>query len=56
MKRPSDGGGERPATPDGKVEDFLSGFLQKHPRFFIYLIIAIALLVIIGLVVAKFAG
>ena len=55
MKRPSDGDGEPPSTPDSKLEAFLSGFLQRHPRFFIYLGIALAVLIIVGLVIAKFS-
>ena len=55
MKRPSDDDGERSSTPDGKVEALLSGFLQRHPRFFIYLGIALVALIIITLLVAKFS-
>ncbi len=59
MKRPSDDDGDppsRPSTPDSKFEAFLSGFLQKHPRFFVYLVIALAALIIVALLVAKFSG
>ena len=56
MKRPSDDDGNRPPSNDGKVEVFLSRFLQRHPRFFVYLTIALAILVIIALVLAKFSG
>jgi hypothetical protein len=56
MKRPSDDDGERPSTPEGKLEDFLSGFLQRHPRFFVYLGIALVVLIIVGLLLAKFSG
>jgi hypothetical protein len=57
MKRPSDdGGSERPSSTDSKLEAFLSGFLQRNPRFFIYLTIAIIVLIVIGLVAAKFLG
>jgi hypothetical protein len=55
MKRPSDDDGERPSTPDGKLEAFLSSFLQRHPRFFVYLAIALVALIIIALLVAKFS-
>jgi hypothetical protein len=56
MKRTSDGRGHEPSSPDDKMEAFLSGFLQKHPRFFIYAGIGIILLIIVGLFVAKFSS
>jgi len=56
MKRPSGDYDERPSTPEGKIEAFLSGFLQKHPRFFLYLGIGLALLILIGLLLAKFSA
>jgi len=55
MRRPSDDDGERPSPPDNKLEAFLSGFLQRHPRFFVYLGIALVALVVIALLVAKFS-
>jgi hypothetical protein len=55
MKRPSDDDGEGPSTPDNKLEAFLSGFLQRHPRFFVYLGSALVALIIIALLVAKFS-
>jgi len=56
MKRPSGDYGERPTTPDAKLEAFLSGFFQKHPRFLLYLGIGLALLILIGLLLAKFTA
>ena len=55
MKRPSDDDGGRPSTPDAKLEAVLSGFLQRHPRFFIYLSVALAFLIIVALLLAKFS-
>ncbi len=55
MKRPSEGDGDRPSTPDGKVEAWLSGFLERNPRFFVYLGAAIVALVIIAFLIAKFS-
>ncbi len=55
MKRPSDDDGDRPSTPDSRLEAFLSGFLQRYPRFFIHLGIGFVALIIIALLVAKFA-
>ena len=54
MKRPSDGDGGEPSTPDTKLEAFLSGFLNKHPKFFIYLSVALVALIVIALLIAKF--
>ena len=56
MKRPSGNDGHQPSTPDGKIEAFLSGFLQRHPRFFIFLGIALVVLVIAALLVAKLSA
>jgi len=56
MKRPSDDDGHQPSSPDDQIEAFLGGFLQKHPRFFIYLGIGIIVLIIIGLCIAKLSG
>jgi len=55
MKRTSDGGSHQPSSPDDQLEAFLSGFLRKHPRFFIYLGIGIVFLILLGLFVAKFS-
>jgi len=55
-RRPDDDDGGRSSTPDGKLEDFLSGFLRRHPRFFLYVGIALAGLIVAGLLVAKFSG
>jgi len=56
MKRPSDDDGDPPSTPDSNLEAFLSGFLKRNPRFFLYLTLAIAALIIIGLLIAKFTA
>ena len=55
MKRPPDDDGRQPSTADGQLEAFLSGFLQRHPRFFVYLGIALVALIIIALLVGKFS-
>ena len=51
MKRPSDDDGGRRSLSDSGAEDFLSRFLEKHPRFFLYLGIGIAVLALITLIV-----
>jgi hypothetical protein len=55
MRRPPDDDGGRSSTPDGKLEAFLGGFLQRHPRFFMYLGIALGAVIILGLAIAKFS-
>ncbi len=57
MKRPSDDDdGARRSSPDSKVEEVLGRFLQKYPRFLLYLGIGVAGLVVVGLVLAKLSG
>jgi hypothetical protein len=56
MKRPSDDDAERALSPDAKLEAFLSGFLGRHPRFFLVAGLVLAALVVLAIVVAKFAG
>ncbi|MHB8519491.1 MAG: hypothetical protein ACYDH9_01920 [Limisphaerales bacterium] len=55
MKRPSGDEAQRGSSPDARLEALLNGFLQRHPRFFIYLVVAVVGLIIVALVVAKFA-
>ena len=55
MKRPSDDG-ERSSSSDSKAEEFLSRFLRRHPRFFLYVGLALGALILIGLVMASFSG
>ena len=55
MKRPPDDDGRQPSTADGQLEAFLSGFLQRHPRFFLHLGIALGALILIALLIAKFS-
>jgi hypothetical protein len=54
MKRPPDDDEDRrSSSSDSKLEAFLTGFLQRHPRFFLYVGIGLAVLVITAIVVAK---
>ena len=56
MKRPSDDDARRASSPDAKLEAFLSGFLSRHPRFFLVASVVLAVLVVLAIVVTKFAG
>jgi hypothetical protein len=56
MKRPSDDDGDKDSSSDSKAEDFASRFLQKHPRFFLYVGIVVGALLIIAVIVDKFSG
>jgi hypothetical protein len=49
----SGSGEDGPPPTDSKVEEFFSGFLQRHPRFFVYLGVAFAVVIIIALILAK---
>ena len=53
MKRPSDDDDPRSSTPDNKLEAFFSRFLQRYPKFFVYVGIALAALVIAVVVIVK---
>ena len=51
MKRRSD---DRPSSSgDSKLESALSGFLQRHPRFFLCTGIALGVLVIVVIALVK---
>ncbi len=56
MKRSSDEGEPLASSPDDKLEAFFSGFLERHPRFFVRLGIAFAILFIVALAAAKLVG
>jgi hypothetical protein len=57
MKRPSDeDDGEGRSSSESKAEEFISRFLQRHPRFFLYVGIGLGVLLVIGVIVAKFSG
>lgn len=56
MKRPrAEDGTPRPSSND-TIEDVLGGFLQRHPRFFLYLGLGLGALILIGLVAATLSG
>ena len=53
MKRPADDEAPRAPSLDGKLEEFFSGFLNRHPRFLLLAGVALAVLVVLAIVVAK---
>lgn len=55
MKRPSGDDAQPGSSPDARLEALLSGFLQRHPRFLVYLMVAVVGLIIVALVATKFS-
>ncbi len=54
MKRPSDDDADRRgSSSDSKLEDAISGFLRRNPRFFLYVGLGVGALVIAAIVVIK---
>ena len=54
MKRPSDDDDDgRASSSDSKLEAWLAGFLRRHPRFFLYVGIALAVLIVVAVIVVK---
>jgi len=43
----------RPTAPDDKLEEAVSGFLRRHPRFFLYFAIALVVVAILALVLSR---
>ena len=56
MKRPSEDDPGRAGPPDEKLEAFFSGFLSRHPRLPLALGVTLVVLVLIAILVAKFAS
>ena len=52
MKRPEDDDEGR--SVDSNVEDLLAGFLQRNPRFFLYVSLALGLFIAFALGVVYF--
>ena len=52
MKRPSDDDHRRESSSGSGAEEFFAQFLQRHPRFFIYVALGLAALVVVAIVVA----
>jgi hypothetical protein len=56
MKRPSDDGAERAASPEAKVEAFFRGVLRRHPRLPVALGVALVVLIVAAILVARLSG
>jgi hypothetical protein len=56
MKKPPDDDGRQFSSADNRLEEFFSGFLARHPRFFLYVGIGLLALVILALVMAQVSG
>jgi hypothetical protein len=56
MKRRSDADDARASSSDSGVEELFSRFLQRHPRFFIYVGVGIGVLVVAALILSKLSG
>ena len=55
MRRRSEGDDERKSSADS-LEDGLSRFLKRNPRFFVYVGIGLGILVLISLGLVFFSG
>ena len=56
MRRPPDDDDERSSSADSRAEAFFSRFFEKHPRFFLYLLVGLGVLLLMALLVAKLSG
>ena len=57
MRRPpDDDDDDRGPSSESNTEEFFSRFLRKHPQFFLYIGIALGVLVVITLILVKFSG
>ncbi len=55
MKRSSDDDAHRASSLDAKLEAWLRGFLDRHPRFFVITGVALAVFIVVAILVGKFA-
>jgi hypothetical protein len=55
MKRASEDDGQG-GSSDSRAEELAQQFLKKFPRFFIWLGIGVAILIVVGLIALKFSG
>ena len=48
--------GDDPWAAERQVETLLGSFFRKHPRFMLHAALGVVILVVVALLVAKFAG
>ena len=53
MKRASNDEAHGASSPDEKLEAFFSGFLSRHPRFFVVAGVVLAVVIVLAIVIAK---
>jgi hypothetical protein len=53
MKRPSGDDDRHASSPDSRAEEFFSRFMERHPRFFLYVGIGLAAVIIVAIIVAR---
>jgi hypothetical protein len=56
MRRPPDDDGQSGSLSDSKAEEFAQRILKKYSRLFLYVGIAIGVLLVIAFIVAKFSN
>jgi len=56
MKRPPEEDARPASTPDARLEALLSGFLNRHPRFFLLAGVLLATLILVAILIARLAG
>jgi hypothetical protein len=57
MKRPADDDDDRQASSsESSAEEFLTRFLQRHPRLFIYVGVGLAIVAVVAVLVAVLAN
>ena len=56
MRRPPENDGKYTSSPDSKLEEMFSGFLQRHSKHLLYFGMGLVILFVIALIAAKFSG
>jgi hypothetical protein len=56
MKRPPDDDDRPGSWSESKAEELLTGFLQRHPRFFLYVGVGLAVLIVAAVALARLSN
>ena len=56
MKRSPNDDGRNPSTAGNKLDAFLSGFLERHPRFFVYVGFVLLVSIIVAVIGARLSS